>query len=108
MVTTKTSEIKIINLNSNPGILPFQLCDVKVKQTEHNFTHFFDVKPLEDEISNIHKQFHKIYLSGIYKETYSTGIRSIRKTIAFQLEQVLDKFNSLHHFSGSRSKRGIF
>lgn len=101
-------EIKITNLESNPGILPFKLGNAKLRATYHTFLHYFDLKPIETELYSIINHHETIKSVEIKDEPYFTALKSMKNLVSFQLNLATEKLNSLHFHSNNRFKRGIF
>ena len=101
------AQVTVTNLNRNPGILPFKLGNAKIKVKSHIFLHYFDMKPIRDEIKILKYQYRKVSLSIKTNLThpYFFELDNFNRALLFQLNSAEQKFNSLnpHH----RVKRGL-
>lgn len=95
-------------MDSNPGILPFKLGNAKIRSTSHTFIHYFELKPIEDELILITKQLNDIQTVNIKDKRYSTRIKTMQALISHQLNLAKEMFSSLHQFPSNRKRRGVF
>lgn len=102
-----TQEIKITDLQDNPGILPIHLGNARVRSKFHDFIHFFDLLPINDVLKSLrHLYLHasKTFLnkpnSTFYKE-----LETHKKYYQHQLDLAEQKLKGL--IPTIRSKRGL-
>lgn len=102
--------MEIINLDKNPGILPFNLGNARVKIASHTFLHYFDLVPIANQIDTLKQQYNDV-TQAIKKglsSPYFHALQNFNQGILFQLEQVENKFKSVHPFyNDKRAKRGL-
>lgn len=106
---TFQKNVKISDLRNNPGILPFKLGPAKVKIATHTFLHFVDIKPIENQITNLTLQYETIkdhLKNQKLNENYEFSLENLQKHIEYQITSLKEKFQSIFPFS-NRKKRGL-
>lgn len=106
---TLAQEIKITPLETNPGILPFYLGNTRIKQSSHEFIHYFDIIPIKTEIDKImyrYNDFNKI-LEIQSNSKYKYLFTNYKNQVAYQIQLIKTKFLSVYPFEQKRSKRGL-
>lgn len=53
MFLAAAQEIKISELQDNPGILPIYLGNARVRSKFHDFVHFYELSPINDELKHL-------------------------------------------------------
>lgn len=114
------TQIKIDNLNDNPGILPFNLGHAKIHHFDRTFIFFIDLLPLKDELMTLEKFYNTLNqiklqdnahlkddhsVSSSIKHVISYETDSLDKTLLYLLTNTHDKLN--HLIPNLRQKRGI-
>lgn len=102
-------EFKIDSLETNPGLLPIHLGQAKLKDSTHEFIHYFNLQPIKTQISTIINHYNEIELAinedSCFPFMYS--LSNFKQHILFQLNLVKQKFISVNPFEKVRTKRGL-
>lgn len=102
--------MEITNLERNPGILPFNLGNARVKIATHTFLHYYDLIPISNQINTLKQQYNDVTqaIQQGLSSPYFYALQNFEQGIKFQLELVETKFNSIHPFyDKTRVKRGL-
>lgn len=94
-------------MEKNPGILPYQLGVAKVKSRFHTFLHYYDLNPVQTEISNLKDLYENVteaIKTGLSNPYYAQLI-NFDRVLRYQITAAEQKLHSL--LLPNRAKRGI-
>lgn len=102
-------ELTIDSLDTNPGLLPIHLGQAKLKDSTHEFIHYFDLQPIKNQINTIIDQYNAIEVS--IKEDlcfpFMYSLSNFKEHILFQINLAKQKFLSVYPFENIRTKRAL-
>lgn len=105
-------ELQIDALDTNPGLLPIHLGQAKLKDATHEFIHYFNLQPVNNQINTIIDHYNEIEVA--IKEDlcfpYIYSLSNFKQHILFQINLAKQKFISVYPFENIkniRPKRGL-
>lgn len=105
VLTTELTCQDVVDLTTNPGILPINLGTAKIQNSNHVLIHYFELSPLIDEFEKLLSQHDKIKTMTLADQTYKTEISNYLKISQYSIDIINEK---LQIFTKSnRSKRGL-
>lgn len=98
----QTQEIKLEDLADGPGLLPFDLGDMKLTTQKHTFLQYIELTDIENSINSVETQL-KQTKDRLSNDTYS--LYEIQ--IQFLINKLSKTSDQLRSLEPSRSKRGL-
>lgn len=101
----QSQDVRITNLETNPGILPLKLGQARIQTSLHDFVHYYDLKPIAQEIETISLQYDSITkaLNSCYP--YFSNLQNFDISLQYQLKSAKRKLDTIYPIH--RTKRGL-
>lgn len=105
LVQVRPQDIRITNLETNPGILPLKLGQARIRTSLHDFVHYYDLKPLSQEIETISQQYDSITKTINNRHPYFPNLQNFDLSLKYQLKSAKRKLDTI--YPTHRTKRGL-
>jgi Baculovirus F protein len=100
-----SQDIRIKPLDNNPGLIPVELGEAKVKETTHSFLFFYDLTSIITELKKLDLKTDKLTETVSQNSLYENDTDNYFKILNFCKEKAFNKlFEILPHH---RTKRGL-